>query len=66
MFKPDPKPMSDRLLTVGDVAELLQLGRSKTYELVMSGTIPSVLIGRSRRIMAASVDAYIKELHGAN
>lgn len=38
------------LLTVTEAASLLSLGRSKTYELVRAGVIPSVRITGSRRI----------------
>jgi excisionase family DNA binding protein len=31
-------------------AELLQISRSKMYELVASGVVPSVRLGRSRRL----------------
>lgn len=38
------------LLHVSEAAELLGLSRSKTYELVAAGVIPSVKIGKSVRI----------------
>lgn len=50
------------LYTVTEVASLLGLGRSKTYELVMSGIIDSVTIGRSRRISAAELARFVNEL----
>ena len=43
----DPRPM---LLTVRDLEIELQLGRTRTYELVRSGAIPVVRIGRVVRI----------------
>ena len=46
-----------RLLTVIEVADHLCLSRSKVYELLADGTLPSVRIGRNRRItMGALVD----------
>ena len=54
-------------LTVPQVAQLLSIGRSKTYELILSGEIPSLLIGkRSRRISASLLEAYIKKLENGN
>lgn len=44
---PDARPM---LLTVKDLEIELQLGRTRTYELVRSGVIPTIRIGRSVRI----------------
>lgn len=44
---PDARPM---LLTVKDVEAELQLGRTRTYELVRSGELPVVRIGRAVRI----------------
>ena len=39
------------LLTISQVADLLNLGRTKTYELVMSGRIRSVKVGRRRLVV---------------
>ena len=38
------------LLTVKDLEAELQLGRTRTYELVRSGTLPVIRIGRAVRI----------------
>lgn len=43
----DDVPM---LLTVKDVEAALQLGRTRTYELVRSGELPVIRIGRAVRI----------------
>lgn len=37
-------------MKVAEVAEFLRIGRSRAYELVGSGEIPSVRIGRSVRV----------------
>ena len=50
------------LLTVKETAERLNIGRSKMYELVLSGEVESVQIGRLRRIPAVAVDAYVSSL----
>lgn len=55
--------MSDRLLLrVEEAAELVGLGRSKVYELVQSGELESVTVGRARRIPRAAVDAFVEKL----
>jgi excisionase family DNA binding protein len=51
--------MSDELLTVEEVAERLKLGRTKIYELMDAGELPSITFGRARRIPASAVAALI-------
>ena len=48
------------LYRVETAASKCEMGRSKFWELVMSGEIPSIKIGRSRRIPAAALDAWIE------
>ena len=50
------------LLTVTEAASLLSLGRSKTYELVRAGVIPSVRITGSRRIKVSDLLGYVAAL----
>ena len=47
------------LFRVETAAKLCDMGRSKFWELVMSGAIGSIKIGRSRRIPAAELKAWI-------
>ena len=49
------------LLKIEEAARVLSLGRSKTYQLVMEGAIPSIHIGRSRRIPAAALERWIDQ-----
>lgn len=51
--------MQPLLLRVDEVARLIRLGKSKTWELVNQGEIPSVKIGKSRRVPAAALHAWI-------
>ncbi len=50
------------LLTVPEAAAALAISRSKLYELLTAGTLPSVRIDGSRRIPVAALDAYIAAL----
>ncbi|WP_205750073.1 helix-turn-helix domain-containing protein [Cryobacterium sp. SO1] len=50
------------MLTSEEVAESLGIGRSTVYDLLRLGTIPSVKIGRSRRVAVVSVRAYAERL----
>lgn len=50
----------DRILWKAiEVAELLGIGRSKVYELIANGTLPSVRIGASVRVPADALRAWI-------
>jgi excisionase family DNA binding protein len=50
------------LLTVEETAERLHIGKTKTYALVKSGELESILIGRLRRIHIDAVNAYAARL----
>ncbi len=56
------------LLTVEEVSEALNLSRSKIYELMAAGRLPSCAIGRTRRIPADAlrrwVDAQVQPKNG--
>lgn len=47
------------VLTVEEVSQLLCIGRNTAYELVRSGQICSVKVGRIYRIPRAAVDEYL-------
>jgi excisionase family DNA binding protein len=58
---PHPSPSDGKLLlTVEEVANLTSLGRSTVYELIARGEIPSITIGRSRRIPVEALRAWIR------
>lgn len=48
-------------MKVPQVAEFLQIGRSRAYELVGSGEIPSVRIGRSVRVNRKELERWLEE-----
>jgi excisionase family DNA binding protein len=50
------------LYTVEETAELFSVGRCKIYELVGSGELYSVKLGKLRRIPAAAIERYIAAL----
>ncbi len=51
-----------RLLKVTEVCERLALSRSEVYELLASGELPSVKLGRARRIADDDLEEYIRRL----
>lgn len=50
------------LLTVPEAAKALSIGRSKAYELISSGVLEVVHIGRCCRVPVDAVAAYIRAL----
>jgi len=56
--EPDQRPMV-RLVTITTAADWLGLSRSKLYELLAAGELPTVRIGRSRRIAVTDLEAFI-------
>ena len=51
--------MDRLLLRPNEAAELIGVGRSKVYELIASGQIPSVRIGASVRVPLESLKEWI-------
>jgi excisionase family DNA binding protein len=54
--------MDAELLTVPEVMSRLRLSRAKVYDLIRRRELPSVTIGRCRRIPAASLTRYLAQL----
>ena len=55
-------PSTPRLLKVRDVQKMLNIGRDTVYDLIATGGIRSVQIGRSFRVPADAVDEFIASL----
>lgn len=51
-------------LTVAEAARRVGIGRTKMYEYVTSGQIPSVKIGSLRRIPAEALSAFLAQRSG--
>ena len=58
----DSTYMGKKLLTVGEVQEMLSIGRTRVFSLIASGQLRSVLIGSSRRIPSDAVEEFVQEL----
>jgi excisionase family DNA binding protein len=50
------------LVTVEEAAVLLRIGRTTAYELVMSGKLKSVKVGRRRLVVRDGIRDYVGEL----
>ena len=56
------EPFTDRLLLRPlEVAHTLGIGRSKAYELIGSGTLPSIRIGGSVRVPADALREWVRQ-----
>lgn len=75
MIDPDPKTLGERLrkahqldagnptlLTPQEAAARLRVGRAKMQKLIKEKRLRTVLVGNSRRVIAASLDDYIGNL----
>ncbi|MEV0109215.1 helix-turn-helix domain-containing protein [Nocardia sp. NPDC050799] len=49
-------------MTVQEAADALRVSRYSIYQLIWSNKLHSVTVGRSRRIVRASFDAYLADL----
>lgn len=54
--------MERLLLTAKEAADALGIGRSKVYELMMSGELESVRIGGSRRVPVEALRDFVNTL----
>ena len=49
------------VLRVEDLMQVLDIGRTTAYELLRSGKIPSIRVGKQIRIPKQSVEEYLKK-----
>ncbi len=54
--------MNELLLVPESAAERLSIGRTAVYELISSGELKSVKIGRSRRVPVSALEEYVDRL----
>ena len=52
--------MEDRILTAREVAEYLQLSKSKVYYLISRRRLPHLKIGRSVRVKEIDLNQWLK------
>lgn len=54
--------MSQMLYTVPQVIQMLSIGRTRVYDLIRTGELPSVRIGASRRVSASALEEFVSAL----
>jgi len=52
------------LVTVEEAAQRLAISRSYLYQLLRCGVLPSVTIGRARRVAVADLEVFVDRLRG--
>jgi excisionase family DNA binding protein len=55
-------PTESLLLTPEEVAAELRIARSRVFELIASGELRSMKIGRSRRVTRQALGAFVQRL----
>ena len=50
------------VVTVGELAEMLKIGRNTAYELVRAGLIPSIRVGRQIRVSKQAIIEYLSKV----
>ena len=63
----EPHVVAGRRLLVSpeEAASMLSVARSTVYVLMASGELPSVKIGKSRRLRVEDIEEYVDRLAGA-
>jgi len=53
--------VGDRLLTVGEVADLMRVSNMTVYRLIKSGSLAAIRVGKNYRIRESDVDRYLSD-----
>jgi excisionase family DNA binding protein len=59
---PAPISGSDLLFSLDQTAEVLRIGRTKMFEILASGELPTRYLGRRRVVLRADLEAYVAAL----
>ncbi len=61
VFSSPQTETTKRLLSADELARELGVGRTTAYSLLWSGTIPSMKVGRLRKVRREDLEAYLAE-----
>ena len=61
-----PKPAAPICVRVNDAARMIGVGRTKLYELISSGELETVKIGKATRITTASLHKLVERHRAMN
>jgi excisionase family DNA binding protein len=62
--RPEFHPLDRMLLTVEEAAAAIGVGRTTMFELIASGAVEAVRVGRLRRIRPDALRAYVDSPNG--
>lgn len=52
---------NDRLLTVGEVADVMRVSNMTVYRLIKSGSLGAIRVGKNYRIRESDVNRYLSD-----
>jgi len=52
------------LFSPEETGQKLKMGRSPVYELIKTGELRSIKIGRSRRVSATAIEEFVRRVEG--
>ena len=55
----DRGPLTGRLLTVAEVAEVLRVSNMTVYRLIKAGELPALRVGKNYRIRESELEAFL-------
>ena len=61
MESPQEGTQQRLLLRIPEAAETLGLGRTKIYELIATGELPTIRVGRAVRISVSTLQKWVEE-----
>lgn len=54
-----PETAATKLMKIAEVSRELQLSHGKVYQMIASGELPSLTMGKSRRVIRAELDDWL-------
>ncbi|MGB3739104.1 MAG: helix-turn-helix domain-containing protein [Pontixanthobacter sp.] len=57
-----PQPVEPICVRINDAARMIGVGRTKLYELISSGELETVKIGKATRVTTASLQGLIRRM----
>ena len=60
MGSPQDGPSQRLLLRIPEVTETLGIGRTKIYELIATGELPTIRVGRAVRISVSTLQKWVE------
>lgn len=61
MMTEDNQVLSERLLTVSEVASAMRVSNMTVYRLIKAGQIGAIRVGKNYRIRTSEVDRYLRD-----